>query len=73
MISVSKHRVINKLNAVALQDMDLQDEGRALVISGTLARRQRSELDWHGWNDYFVVLLDNYRAQIIDSFTHRNQ
>ncbi len=53
--------------------MDLQDEGRALVISGTLARRQRSELDWHGWNDYFVVLLDNYRAQIIDSFTYRNQ
>jgi RHO1 GDP-GTP exchange protein 1/2 len=41
--------------------MDLYDEKRTLVHSGVLARRQRSETDWHGWNDYFIALLDNYR------------
>lgn len=48
--------------------MDLQDDRRALIISGTLARKQRTELDWSGWNDYYVVLLDNYRAQILQYF-----
>ncbi|KAF7964575.1 hypothetical protein HWV62_5482, partial [Athelia sp. TMB] len=42
-------------------DMDFYDESRTLVYSGPLARRQRSETDWHGWNDYFVALLDNFR------------
>ena len=46
--------------------MDLQDERRALVLSSTLARKQRTELDWSGWNDYYVVLLDNYREQVVD-------
>lgn len=41
--------------------MDLYDDSRTLIHSGTLARRQRSEIDWHGWNDYVVALLDNYR------------
>ncbi|KAI5122312.1 hypothetical protein M0805_002388 [Coniferiporia weirii] len=41
-------------------DLDDQDASRSLVQSQTLARRQRSEIDWHGWNDYFVVLLDHY-------------
>ena len=40
--------------------MDLYDDSRTLVYMGPLARRQRSELDWHGWNDYTVALLDNY-------------
>ncbi|THH06430.1 hypothetical protein EW145_g4099 [Phellinidium pouzarii] len=41
-------------------DIDHQDESRSLILMQTLARRQRSEIDWHGWNDYFVVLLDHY-------------
>ena len=41
--------------------MDLYDDSRTLVYSGPLARKQRSEMDWHGWNDYFVALLDNFR------------
>ncbi|EJD06594.1 uncharacterized protein FOMMEDRAFT_17102 [Fomitiporia mediterranea MF3/22] len=41
-------------------DLDEQDESRTLVHSQTLARRLRSEIDWHGWNDFFVVLLDHY-------------
>ncbi|EPQ54101.1 hypothetical protein GLOTRDRAFT_116750 [Gloeophyllum trabeum ATCC 11539] len=41
-------------------DMDLYDESRSLIHQGTLARRQRTEVDWSGWNDLFVALLDNY-------------
>jgi RHO1 GDP-GTP exchange protein 1/2 len=41
--------------------MDLYDEARTLVYSGPLARRQRTELDWHGWHDLHVALLDNHR------------
>ena len=44
--------------------MDLYDDSRTLVYSGPLARRQRSETDWHGWNDYFVALLDNFRETL---------
>lgn len=44
--------------------MDFYDESRTLVYSGPLARRQRSETDWHGWNDYFVALLDNFRRSM---------
>ncbi|OCB84705.1 hypothetical protein A7U60_g8226 [Sanghuangporus baumii] len=43
-----------------IMDLDEQDESRTLVHSQTLARRLRSEIDWHGWNDFFVVLLDHY-------------
>ena len=37
------------------------DSSRTMVHSQTLARRQRTEIDWHGWSDFFVVLLDHYR------------
>jgi hypothetical protein len=47
-------------HAIGFQDMDLYDDSRTLVHSGPLARRQRSETDWHGWNDLSVALLDNY-------------
>jgi hypothetical protein len=45
-------------------DMDLYDEKRTVVHAGTLARRQRSETDWRGWNDYYVAILDNYRKSL---------
>ena len=51
---------------VFLEDMDLYHEDRTLVHSGTLARRQRNETDWHGWNDIFVALLNNYRESSIN-------
>lgn len=41
--------------------MDLQDESRTVVISGDLARKQGTGMDWGGWNDFFVVLMDNCR------------
>ncbi|KAG1722954.1 uncharacterized protein EDB91DRAFT_1240160 [Suillus paluster] len=41
-------------------DLDWYDESRSLVYSGPLARRSKSEMDWHPWNDLFVALLDNY-------------
>ncbi|EGN99254.1 hypothetical protein SERLA73DRAFT_168758 [Serpula lacrymans var. lacrymans S7.3] len=41
-------------------DIDRYDESRSLVYSGPLARRSKSEMDWHGWNDLLVVLFDNY-------------
>lgn len=44
--------------------MDLYDDSRTVVYSGALARRQRSETDWHGWNDYFIALLDNFREAL---------
>ncbi|KAH8118065.1 hypothetical protein DFH11DRAFT_1808798 [Phellopilus nigrolimitatus] len=46
-------------------DLDDQDAGRSLIHSQTLARRQRTEIDWSGWNDYFVVLLDHYPTVLI--------
>ena len=45
--------------------MNEQDESRTLVHSQTLARRQRNELDWSGWNDFFVALLDHYCGFLI--------
>lgn len=50
--------------------MDLYDESRTLVHSGPLSRRQRSELDWYGWIDLTVALLDNYR-QFLSRHTPR--
>lgn len=43
-----------------IQDMDLYNESRSLVYSGTLARRIKSEMG-HTWVDLHVALLDNYR------------
>ncbi|EIW84261.1 hypothetical protein CONPUDRAFT_163433 [Coniophora puteana RWD-64-598 SS2] len=43
-----------------LIDIDWYDESRTLVHCGNLARHSKSEIDWHGWNDLFVALLDNY-------------
>ncbi|KAF9648739.1 hypothetical protein BDM02DRAFT_3155589 [Thelephora ganbajun] len=40
-------------------DMDLYNESRSLVYSGTLARRMRSDMG-HTWVDLHVALLDNY-------------
>lgn len=41
-------------------DLDWYAESRSLVYSGPVARRSKSEMDWHPWNDLFVALLDNY-------------
>ena len=49
---------------IAQKDLDDQDESRTLIHAQTLARRLRSEIDWHGWNDFYVVLLDHYRESI---------
>jgi hypothetical protein len=43
------------------QDLDWYSESRSLVYSGPVARRSKSEMDWHPWSDLFVALLDNYR------------
>lgn len=40
--------------------MDLYNESRTLVYSGTLARRIKSDMG-HTWSDLHVALLDNYR------------
>lgn len=42
-----------------IMDMDLYNESRSLVYSGTLGRRMRSEMG-HTWVDLHVALLDNY-------------
>ncbi|KAG9123304.1 hypothetical protein FRC07_015127 [Ceratobasidium sp. 392] len=41
-------------------DLDWYDEGRQLFIQGPLARRNRREVEWHGWSDLYVGVLDNY-------------
>ncbi|KDQ19256.1 hypothetical protein BOTBODRAFT_51700 [Botryobasidium botryosum FD-172 SS1] len=41
-------------------DMDLYSNKRTLIKLGTLARRMRNEVDWSGWVDLTVGLLDNY-------------
>ncbi|KAG1781631.1 hypothetical protein EV702DRAFT_1177351 [Suillus placidus] len=41
-------------------DLDWYNESRSLVYSGPVARRSKSEMDWHPWTDLFVALLDNY-------------
>ncbi|KAI0040258.1 hypothetical protein FA95DRAFT_1611936 [Auriscalpium vulgare] len=40
-------------------DMDLYDDSRTLMHSGTLSRKQRSD-SWHAWTDLMGALLDNY-------------
>lgn len=45
--------------------MDLYNESRTLVHSGTLARRARGDVG-HSWVDLHVALLDNY-----GQFNHR--
>ncbi|TDL16579.1 hypothetical protein BD410DRAFT_822834 [Rickenella mellea] len=63
--SESKVKLVSLVDSLQFRkgeiiDMDLFDESRQLVHMGPLARRQRSEVDWHGWHDYVVALLDNY-------------
>ncbi|KAG8683708.1 hypothetical protein FRC11_013183, partial [Ceratobasidium sp. 423] len=41
-------------------DLDWYDEHRQLFMDGPLSRRQRRDVEWHGWNDLYVGLLDNY-------------
>ncbi|KAG9088881.1 hypothetical protein FRC06_001802 [Ceratobasidium sp. 370] len=41
-------------------DLDWYDERRQLFIQGPLARRNRREVEWHGWTDLYVGVLDNY-------------
>ncbi|ELU40640.1 RhoGEF domain-containing protein [Rhizoctonia solani AG-1 IA] len=36
------------------------DEHRQLFMAGPLSRRQRRDVEWHGWSDLYVGLLDNY-------------
>ncbi|KAG1805037.1 uncharacterized protein HD556DRAFT_1328030 [Suillus plorans] len=43
-----------------IMDLDWYDDSRSLVYSGPVARRSKSEMDWHPWTDLFAVLLDNY-------------
>ena len=59
--SIYAGKVVEWEWALFIKDLDDQDESRSLVHSQTLARRQRTEIDWSGWNDYFVILLDHYR------------
>lgn len=41
------------------QDMDLYDESRALIYTGPVSRRTRSDTGWSGWTEYSAALLDN--------------
>ncbi|KAF8753436.1 CNH domain [Rhizoctonia solani] len=41
-------------------DLDWYDEHRQLFMAGPLSRRQRRDVEWHGWSDLYVGLLDNY-------------
>ncbi|KAG8683640.1 hypothetical protein FRC08_014161 [Ceratobasidium sp. 394] len=41
-------------------DLDWYDERRQLFIQGPLSRRNRREVEWHGWSDLYVGVLDNY-------------
>ncbi|KAF9507500.1 hypothetical protein BS47DRAFT_1366615 [Hydnum rufescens UP504] len=41
-------------------DMDLYDVQRHLVSAGVVARRNRTDFDWHGWRDVNLAVLDNY-------------
>ncbi|CAE7106355.1 unnamed protein product [Rhizoctonia solani] len=40
--------------------LDWYDEHRQLFMAGPLSRRQRRDVEWHGWSDHYVGLLDNY-------------
>jgi hypothetical protein len=55
---------INTAYGSKMQDLDLYDESRTLVYSGPVSRRDRSEIDWHGWNDMVAALLDNNCEQL---------
>ncbi|CAE6475856.1 unnamed protein product [Rhizoctonia solani] len=41
-------------------DLDWYDEHRQLFMAGPLSRRQRRDVEWHGWSDLYVGILDNY-------------
>jgi hypothetical protein len=41
-------------------NLDLYAESRNLTHTAEVARRNRTEVDWHGWNDLTLTLLDNY-------------
>ena len=41
-------------------DLNLGAEERALLMSGKICRRNRTERDWHGWTDLHLFLFDNY-------------
>lgn len=51
--------------------MDLYDEKRHLVHTDTVARRNGSGSEWHGWRDVTLGLLDNY-CERIEYFPSRN-
>ncbi|KAF5361963.1 hypothetical protein D9756_002198 [Leucocoprinus leucothites] len=41
-------------------DVDLFDKKRQLIHSGKLLGQPDSKLEWNGWSELFVLLLDNY-------------
>jgi hypothetical protein len=49
------------------QDLDWYDEHRQLFMAGPLSRRQRRDVEWHGWSDLYVGLLDNYRKSVVSA------
>ena len=40
--------------------MDLYDDSRTLVYSGSVSRRVRTDTGFSGWMELNVVLLDNF-------------
>ncbi|EAL22516.1 hypothetical protein CNBB3940 [Cryptococcus deneoformans B-3501A] len=43
-----------------ITDLDISNPKRTFVHSSYLFRRIRSESNWHGWQDIYAILLDNY-------------
>ncbi|KIR26825.1 hypothetical protein I309_04203 [Cryptococcus deuterogattii LA55] len=43
-----------------ITNLDISDPKRTFVHSGYVFRRIRSESNWHGWQDVYAILLDNY-------------
>lgn len=41
-------------------DLDWYDNHRQMFMQGPLSRRTRRDVEWHGWSDLYVGLLDNY-------------
>ncbi|QRV90094.1 Rho guanine nucleotide exchange factor [Ceratobasidium sp. AG-Ba] len=52
-------------------DLDWYNERRRLFKEGGLARRNRREVEWHGWSDLHVGLLDNYLV-VTKEVAHRD-
>lgn len=45
-------------------DLDLSSDQRALLSQGPICRRNRTERDWHGWTDLYLILFDVSRFHV---------